>query len=249
MQEELRQNNNILLIGKIVSECVFSHEIYGEDFYTIYLDVSRLSEVFDTLPITISERLIDKSKLKIGETIEVIGQIRSYNSILENKNHLILTVFAKEINYDLISSQNKNPNQLTLNGFICKPPIYRKTPFGREICDILLAVNRSYNKSDYIPCIIWGRNAKFVGNLEVSNNIKVSGRMQSRKYNKKILDNNLNNNLDNSKTKYLYEQYKEYQEYQECSENQEQVIEKIAYEISVSKIELIKPKSSVIFHT
>lgn len=211
MQTDLRQNNIVTLIGKIVSDYTFSHEMYGEAFYTFELETSRLSEAIDVLPITVSERLIDKNLFKIGATIEVEGQIRSYNNIVDGKNHLILTVFAKNINLNLDFS--KNPNQVTLNGFVCKQPVYRKTPFGREIADVLLAVNRSYNKSDYIPCIIWGRNAKFANTLQVGDNIKLSGRMQSRNYQKKL-------------------------------ENGD-ILEKVAYEISVSKLEVLENKDAV----
>ena len=206
MQTDLRQNNIVTLIGKIVSDYTFSHEMYGESFYTFKIETCRLSETSDILPITISERLIDKNLFKIGAIIEINGQIRSYNNIIDNKNHLVLTTFVRDINFNL--DLNKNPNQVSLNGYVCKQPIYRKTPFGREIADVLLAVNRSYNKSDYIPCIIWGRNAKFAGGLEVGDNIKICGRMQSRNYQKK---------LDNG-----------------------EILEKTAYEISVSKLEVIE---------
>lgn len=206
MQPDSRQNNNsILVMGRIVSDYSFSHEMYGENFYTFDLETTRLSETVDVLPITISERLIDKNIFKIGALVEINGQIRSYNNILDKKNHLILTIFAKDINLNL--KIDKNPNQVLLNGFLCKPPIYRKTPFGREIADILLAVNRAYNKSDYIPCITWGRNAKFADNLEIGGNIKITGRMQSRNYQKKL----------------------------ETGE----IIEKVAYEVSVSKLEIL----------
>ena len=208
MQTDLRENNIVTLVGKIVSDYTFSHEMYGEAFYTFKLETSRLSDAIDILPITISERLIDENLFKIGSLIEINGQIRSYNNIVENKNHLVLTVFAKEINFNL--DFNKNPNQVFLNGFVCKPPVYRKTPFGREIADVLLAVNRSYNKSDYIPSIIWGRNAKFASNLDVGDNIKINGRIQSRNYQKKL-------------------------------ENGD-IIEKTAYEISVSKLEVLDNK-------
>ncbi|MFI3230861.1 MAG: single-stranded DNA-binding protein [bacterium] len=216
MQEELRLNNITTLVGKIISDCKFSHQIYGEDFYTFEIEVSRLSDTFDKLPVTVSERLLDKNLFKVGAVIQVQGQIRSYNNLVDQRNHLVLTIFAKELNYMDFDS-NQNPNLVTLNGFICKKPIYRKTPFGREICDILLAVNRSYNKSDYIPCIIWGRNAKFADTLEVSSNIKITGRMQSRVYSKKI-------NVED----------------ENATELVETIIEKTAYEISVSKLELVK---------
>lgn len=185
MQQDLRQNNTINIIGKIISEYTFSHEVYGEGFYTFDLDISRLSKTADTLPVTISERLMNKEGLKLNSFVNINGQIRSYNNFLDKKNHLILTVFTRDIEI-VPETLNKNPNQAMLNGFICKPPVYRTTPFGREIADILLAVNRSYNKSDYIPCIAWGRNARFAKTLEIGNNIKLWGRMQSRTYQKKL---------------------------------------------------------------
>lgn len=206
MQTDLRENNCITVIGKVASDFKFSHEVFGEKFYTFYLDTERLSKTIDSLPITISERLIDKNILKIGALAEIKGQIRSYNNIIDKKNHLVLSIFVKDINFNL--DENKNPNLAVLNGFLCKAPVYRKTPFGREIADILLAVNRSYNKSDYIPCITWGRNAKFTNNIEIGENIIITGRMQSRKYQKKL----------------------------ETGE----IIEKVAYEVSVSKLQIVK---------
>ncbi len=211
MQYELKENNLINLKGKILSECEFNHEVYGEGFYTFYIETNRLSNSSDILPVTISERLINSNIIKVGNYIEIFGQIRSYNSFSENKNKLILTVFVRDIKQS-DNSQNKNPNQVTLNGYICKKPIYRTTPFGREITDILLAVNRAYNKSDYIPCISWGRNAIFANKLDVGENLLVSGRMQSRIYQKKI-------------------------------ENGE-FIERTAYEVSISKIEVLSKQKN-----
>ncbi|MBZ0098767.1 MAG: single-stranded DNA-binding protein, partial [Taibaiella sp.] len=155
-------------------------------FYYFMLDVPRLSESCDKIPVTISERLASKDKLEIGTVIEVEGQFRSYNSYNNEGNRLLLTVFARDITFLEDEKKIKNPNQIYLNGFICKRPIYRTTPFGREITDLLLAVNRPYNKSDYIPCIAWGRNARFSENLVVGDNIKVWGRIQSRTYQKKL---------------------------------------------------------------
>ena len=172
------------------SDFTFSHEVYGEGFYRFETEVYRLSEASDILPVTISERIIDMSELSIGTWLYVSGQIRSYNSYVEadRRNKLVLTVFARDI--EVLAEKTDeltdvNPNDVYLNGYICKPPIYRTTPFGREIADILLAVNRSYNKSDYIPCIAWGRNARFAGKLTVGSNIRVWGRMQSRPYQKR----------------------------------------------------------------
>lgn len=177
------ENNTVTLWGKVVSECEFSHEVYGEGFYKFYLESPRLSDITDIIPITISERLIDENVLKIGNFISITGQLRSYNDFSGVKNKLILTVFTKDVKME---ESNQNPNKIVLNGFICKKPVYRTTPFGREIADILLAVNRSYNKSDYIPCISWGRNARFSNKLNVGDNVKITGRVQSREYQKTL---------------------------------------------------------------
>ena len=183
------ENNYLSLIGTIVSEKKFSHEIYGESFYLFNLEVPRLSDNSDVIPITISERLIANFDLEIGRKIVVEGQFRSYNSYENEKNKLVLTVFAKDImDYVENPEEEKVSNEVTLNGYICKKPIYRQTPFGREIADLLLAVNRAYNKSDYIPCIAWGRNARFCENMEVGTEVKIIGRVQSRIYEKKFED-------------------------------------------------------------
>ena len=188
------ENNHIIMVGKVTSDKRFSHEIYGEKFYIFDLSVPRLSGNSDIIPITISERLMVNGDLPIGTKITVEGQFRSYNSYGEGKNKLVLTVFAK--NVTLLEDQENEvearkdfiSNEVTLIGYICKKPVYRQTPFGREISDILLAVNRAYNKSDYIPCIAWGRNARFCQNLEVGSQVKVVGRVQSRTYEKKHED-------------------------------------------------------------
>ena len=182
------ENNYLVLIGKIISDKTFSHEIYGESFYVFNLEVPRLSGNEDIIPITISERLIANFDLTIGRKVVIEGQFRSYNSYENEKNRLVLTVFAKDI-IDYKEEQEENvSNEVVLNGYVCKKPIYRKTPFGREISDILLAVNRAYNKSDSIPCIAWGRNARFCENMEVGTEVKVVGRVQSRTYEKKFED-------------------------------------------------------------
>ncbi len=205
------ENNLVTISGKIVSDVEFSHEVYGEGFYYFMLDVPRLSESYDKIPVTISERLIARQKLEIGKIIEVEGQFRSYNSFNREGNRLLLTVFAREISFLEDEKKIKNPNQIFLNGYVCKRPIFRTTPFGREITDVLLAVNRPYNKSDYIPCISWGRNARYSEGLMVGDNIKIWGRIQSRQYQKKL----------------------------ESGE----VINKTAFEISVSKMEVCNGKS------
>lgn len=182
MQEK---NNKVFISGEIVTEAEFSHEVYGEGFYEMNVLVKRLSGQGDILPVTISERLISNGDLKIGVTINAIGQFRSYNKLVDGKSKLMLTVFVRELLDDI---PVKNPNNIVLMGYICKPPIYRTTPFNREIADVLIAVNRSYNKSDYIPCIAWGRNARFAKNLAVGEKIAISGRIQSREYQKRVSD-------------------------------------------------------------
>ena len=182
------KNNKVFVSGEIVTDAEFSHEVYGEGFYEMNVLVKRLSGQGDVLPITISERLISDKDLKIGRTINALGQFRSYNKLVDGKSKLMLTVFVREL---LEEMPMRNPNSIVLSGYICKPPIYRTTPFNREIADILIAVNRSYNKSDYIPCIAWGRNARFAKNLAVGEKIAVSGRIQSREYQKKITDDDV----------------------------------------------------------
>ncbi|MBQ7348569.1 MAG: single-stranded DNA-binding protein, partial [Clostridia bacterium] len=172
-------NNRVFISGEILTEAEFSHEVYGEGFYEMNVLVKRLSGQGDILPVTVSERLIQDENLKKGVTINALGQFRSYNKLVDGKSKLMLTVFVREI---LPEINAKNPNSIVLCGYICKPPVYRTTPFNREIADILIAVNRSYNKSDYIPCIAWGRNARFAKNLEVGERIAISGRIQSREY-------------------------------------------------------------------
>ena len=192
MNTNYLENNHLVLVGKVTSDKKFSHEIYGESFYIFDLEVARLSGNSDIIPITISERLILEKELEIGDKVAIEGQFRSYNSYENEKNRLILTVFAKDIKYlseeDEENSSEKVSNEVTLIGYICKKPIYRQTPFGREISDILLAVNRAYNKSDYIPAISWGRNARFCQNIEVGTKVKITGRVQSRNYEKKFED-------------------------------------------------------------
>lgn len=199
-------NNEVELVGTVESELSFSHEVYGEGFYKFTLDVPRLSDISDKISITVSERLLTDVNLVIGKTIFVSGQFRSYNNYSETGNKLILTVFARDIITDQDIPEEKNPNHIFLNGFLCKKPVYRTTPFGREITDILIAVNRAYNKSDYIPAIAWGRNARFASTLEIGENVKIWGRIQSRDYQKKI--------------------------------DEENVITKTAYEISISKMDI-----------
>lgn len=205
MSDNVISNNIVSIFGTVKEDPVLSHEMYGEKFYNTELIVPRLSDVFDTLPITISERLMLGIDIAMGTNMQVEGQLRSYNKYLDGSNKLILTVFARNI--ILIDEEVKNPNQIYLDGYICKRPIYRTTPFGREITDMLIAVNRPYNKSDYIPSIAWGRNARYSEKLQVGDRIKVWGRIQSREYQKRISD--------------------------------EEVITRTAYEISISKMEVV----------
>lgn len=189
MSGNLLENNSTSLSGKITSMPEFSHEIYGEGFYLVMVEVSRLSDTYDYIPVMFSERLLPPEEFHEGKMIAIEGQFRSYNNYNNRTSHkLMLTVFARDIVIMDSMEEVKIPNSIYLNGYICKKPIYRTTPFGREIADILLAVNRAYNKSDYIPCIAWGRNARFASHFEIGDNIKVWGRIQSRQYQKKFPD-------------------------------------------------------------
>lgn len=207
--DNVNVNNEVKLSGIVDSELHLSHEIYGEAFYSFVLRVMRLSDICDYINVTVSERLIQNMELETGSFVTVNGQFRSYNNYSETGSRLILTVFARDIEYADEASDEimKNPNHIYLNGFLCKNPVYRTTPFGREITDILVAVNRAYNKSDYIPCIAWGRNARFSSALNVGDNIKIWGRIQSREYQKRL--------------------------------SEEETITKTAYEISISKMEVV----------
>lgn len=206
MEENIIQNNQVNIIGTVDSEFEFSHEVYGEGFYKFTVVVPRLSDNEDIIPVTISERLVDINNDIIGKLVDISGQFRSYNRHTEGRNRLILTVFAREISFVESEEVKRNPNYIFLDGYICKEPLFRTTPFGREITDMLVAVNRPYNKSDYIPCICWGRNARYAEKFNVGDRIKIWGRIQSRQYQKRV--------------------------------GEDEYINKIAYEISVSKIEL-----------
>ena len=189
MSDKMIENNRVSMIGKIAEGFTYSHEVYGEGFYMTSLKVNRLSDQVDMVPLMISERLIDVTQDYIGQTVEVTGQFRSYNYHEGAKNRLILSVFVREIDFIDEFTDYTKTNQIYLNGYICKTPGYRKTPLGREITDLLVAVNRSYGKSDYIPCIAWGRNARYAAGFEVGSNIELWGRVQSREYTKSIGEN------------------------------------------------------------
>ncbi len=177
-------NNKAEITGEVLQEPIFSHEIYGEKFFLFLMDIPRLSGTSDKIKVMVSARLMTDGLISVGKRIKVQGQFRSYNSFDEGSTKLILTVFARDISEP--DEFEENPNMIYLNGYICKEPIYRTTPFGREITDMLLAVNRTYNKSDYIPVIAWGRNARFCKGLDIGTNVKIWGRIQSREYQKKL---------------------------------------------------------------
>ena len=207
MTNLLMENNKVILLGRVVEEPKLSHEVYGEKFYQFVLEVKRLSGSLDLIPVIFSERLLVLESLKIGTIVKLNGQFRSYNNPEAGKSRLVLMVFAREVILTE-ASEEENQNEIYLEGFVCKKPNYRQTPFGREISDLLVAVNRAYNKSDYIPCIAWGRNAKYCESFEVGDKIKVYGRVQSREYEKKNEDGTVN--------------------------------KRVAYEISVSKLEKVE---------
>ena len=207
MTDKVIENNQVVIMGEIVSDFSFSHEIFGEGFYMVDVKVERLSDSNDMIPVMVSERLIDVTSDYRGQNIMVTGQFRSYNRHEERKNKLVLSVFAREIEFVDETPEGSKTNQIYLDGYICKEPIYRKTPLGREIADLLLAVNRPYGKSDYIPCICWGRNARYANNFHVGTRCEIWGRIQSREYMKKL--------------------------------SEDQVEKRVAYEVSVSKRELL----------
>ena len=207
MLDKVFTNNQVTIAGEVVSEFTFSHEVYGEHFYVVNIAVCRLSNSFDVIPVMISERLMDVSADYRGCTLQASGQFRSYNRHEETRNRLVLSVFAREASLIEPEEDDQNPNYIFLDGYVCKHPVYRKTPLGREIADVLLAVNRPYGKSDYSPCICWGRNARFADKFEVGSHIQIWGRIQSREYQKKI--------------------------------GEEHYEKRVAYEVSVSKLEYI----------
>lgn len=212
MTDKVIENNQVTIMGEIVSDFSFSHEIFGEGFYIADLKVERLSESADIIPLMVSERLLDVKADCKGYNVIISGQFRSYNRHEERKNRLVLSVFAREIEFVNEIAENAKTNQIYLDGYICKEPIYRKTPLGREIADLLLAVNRPYGKSDYIPCICWGRNARYASGFAVGERCAVWGRIQSREYMKKLDD--------------------------------DQMEKRVAYEVSVSKLELMDEEAS-----
>ena len=186
MSDKIIENNQVTIMGEVASRFTFSHEVFGEGFYMVDVLVKRLSNSEDRIPLMISERLIDVTKDYTGEFIMASGQFRSYNRHEEHKNHLVLSVFVREVAFVDEELDGAKTNNILLDGYICKPPVYRKTPLGREIADLLLAVNRPYGKSDYIPCICWGRNARYASGFAVGEHVQILGRIQSREYVKKL---------------------------------------------------------------
>ena len=186
MADKIIENNQVSMTGEIASPFTFSHEVFGEGFYMVDIRVKRLSDSSDRIPVMISERLIDVTQNYEGEFVQVTGQFRSYNRHEEKRNRLVLSVFAREVSFVEEENDKAKTNQIFLDGYICKTPVYRKTPLGREIADMLIAVNRPYGKSDYIPCICWGRNARFASGFEVGGHVQIWGRIQSREYIKKL---------------------------------------------------------------
>ena len=188
MADKIIENNQVSIMGQIVSQFTFSHQVFGEGFYLVDIMVKRLSDSEDIIPVMVSERLIDVTQDYEGEYLMVSGQFRSYNRHEEKKNRLVLSVFAREISFVEEEDDSVKSNQIYLDGYICKPPVYRKTPLGREIADLLIAVNRPYGKSDYIPCICWGRNARYASAFVVGGHVLILGRIQSREYMKRVSD-------------------------------------------------------------
>ena len=188
MLDKVFTNNQVTIAGRVVGEFGYSHTVYGEDFYTVDIEVSRLSNSNDIIPVMVSERILDVRADYRGYVLRANGQFRSYNRHEGTKNRLMLSVFVREIHFMDEFTDYTKTNQIFLDGYICKAPIYRKTPLGREIADLLLAVNRPYGKSDYIPCISWGRNARFASGFEVGTRVRIWGRVQSREYTKKITE-------------------------------------------------------------
>lgn len=192
MNNEMMNNNVAVLCGVVQSKPIYSHQMYGEGFYESTLSVPRLSEQLDEIPFTISERILDVAQIEEGSVVTFSGQLRSYNKMVDGKSKLFLTLFVREV---LENDETRNPNIIDVTGYVCKEPIYRMTPFKREICDVLLAVNRAYNKSDYLPCIAWGRNARFVRDIPVGEKIAVNGRIQSRVYQKTDENGNITDKI------------------------------------------------------
>ena len=208
MADKMCENNQVTIMGEIVSDFSYSHEVYGEGFYMVEVSVHRLSSFVDYIPVMVSERLVNVQESAEGKCVYITGQFRSFNLVMRSIKTVWCYRFLRGSLNWLSSLRKKKTNQIFLDGFICKESVYRKTPLGREIADLLVAVNRSYGKSDYIPCICWGRNARFASGFEVGSHVQIWGRIQSREYVKKV--------------------------------SETQVEQRVAYEVSVSKIEFLE---------
>lgn len=173
-------NNTITVRGILQALPCFSHENHGRKFYRFVLDVSRLSGAVDSLPVIAEESLIQDLDPFGGSLITVTGQIRSHNQKTDGRRHLMIFIFATTIT----AEDGEHLNDVLLEGVICKEPIYRRTPLGRDICDIMLAVPRAFHRADYLPCILWGRTAQEVSACHIRDCIRIIGRLQSRIYTK-----------------------------------------------------------------
>jgi len=176
--------NRIVAAGVLTEEPVLSHEVMNEPFYAATLEVKRLSGAVDRIPLTLPGKLVPEGGFPLHTLLLVEGQVRSYNKIVEGAGRLMVTLFAQRVT----EGGDETMNRVEIVGALCKPPVYRSTPFGREICDMMLAVTRAFGKSDYIPCIAWGRNAQYASRFAVGDKVCVSGRLQSREY-QKLLEN------------------------------------------------------------
>lgn len=172
--------NQVTLRGALTSPPEFSHENHGRQFYRLTLEVPRLSGAVDILPVIVEKGLLEQAEVTDGEMVAVTGQIRSHNQRAEGKRRLMIFVFA----LTLACEDGEPLNDVSLEGFLCREPNYRRTPLGREICDIMLAVPRAFQRADYLPCILWGRTALEGSRCHTRDKITLSGRLQSRTYTK-----------------------------------------------------------------
>ena len=172
------EHNQVNLCGVLAELPAFSHEHRGRRFYRFPLEVERLSGAVDILPVLVPENVLCAMDLSGGDMLEVSGQIRTFNNKTDTGRRLVISVYAER----LASCQGEPENDILLTGAICKEPVYRQTPLGREICDVMLAVNRPYHRADYIPCIFWGRLANLVRECPVGQLLQLTGRLQSREY-------------------------------------------------------------------
>nr|WP_289290400.1 single-stranded DNA-binding protein [Sporofaciens musculi] len=188
MSVEFIESNQVSIMGDIVSPFVFKCETHGTKFYKAKVNVRRNSGEIDILPLVISDELVDTSQEYTGQFVLINGQYRSYNQQDGDKRRLKLFIFGQGVELIGKEPDTAAANHIFLDGYICKEPLYRETPLGRRITDILLAVNRPYGESDYIPCICWGKGAELAAGLEVGAHVQIVGRIQSREYMKKLTE-------------------------------------------------------------